>query len=420
MRAVLADLGQVSRGQWQAMVVAMLGYSLDAMDFLLYALVLPLIATEFHLLPATAGFLSSVVFLSAALGGYVFGFLADRIGRSRTLIVTVLLYSVGTAGAAFSRDWVQLLLARLVLGLGMGGEWGPGMTLVLEKWPARLRSTASAVVQSAWAIGYVFAVVAALLIVPHWGWRGLFLFGIVPAVIVGIARLRLVEPEVWQQARTAATRFGPRQVFSPPYLRHTVLMSLAMIFGFATYNGIAIWLPTYLTGPLSRGGAAQTQAQVSFLLLLFNVVGIAGFLGFALLADRLGRRRLYALWAALAALGVLPYALAHGEAAWLVLGVVLLGFGTSFFGAYGAATAELYPTEMRASALGFTFNTGRLIGGQAPVLFGVLAVTMGLGPASLIALPAALLSGICFVFLPERRGVELASVGRPAGLTAAR
>jgi MFS family permease len=418
MSAVLADVGRVERGQWQAMVVAMLGYSLDAMDFLLYALVLPLIARDFHLLPATAGFLSSATFISAALGGYVFGYVADRIGRSRTLVITVVLYSVGTASAAFSQDWVQLLLCRLVLGLGMGGEWGPGMALVLEKWPASLRTTASAVVQSAWSVGYLLAVCASLVIVPVWGWRGLFLFGIVPAVIVSLARLRLAEPDVWRQASMAPTRIGPRQVFSRPYVRNAVLMSLAMITAFATYNGIAIWLPTYLTGPLARGGAAQTQAQVSFLLLLFNAVAIAGFLTFALLASRLGRRRIYLLFAGLSGLGVLPYALAHGNTAWLVLGVVLIGFATTFFGAFGAATAELYPTEMRASALGFTFNTGRLVGGQAPVLFGVLSVSFGLGPASLIALPAAILSALCFALLPERRGIELAAVGRQAGVPA--
>lgn len=407
-------LPHITTYQWRTIVVAMLGYTLDAMDFLLYALVIPFILKDFHLNAATAGFLASATFLAAAVGGYIFGILTDYVGRSKMLIITVLIYSAGTFGAAFSGDWIQLLFWRMLLGLGMGGEWGPGMTLVMESWPSKYRTFISCVVQCAWSFGYLLAVAASLVVVPHWGWRGLFMVGVVPAVIVSIVRARLTEPEIWEKSRQASKRtFSLAELFTPRYLRHTVLMSLAMITGFAAYNGIAIWLPTYLAGPLAKGGAGVSPAGVAPYLFLFNVVGIVGFLSFGLLSTRFGRKKLYAVYAVLAAIGVIPYGLAHGNLVVLAVGVALLGFATTFFGAYGSATSELYATHVRGTALGFTFNTGRLIGGQAPILFGLLSVFVGLGAASVIvALPAALLTAVFFVMLPERHNLELESLDK--------
>jgi MFS family permease len=400
---------EINAYQWRTLVLAILGYTLDAMDFLMYALVMKPIMAEFGISGATAGFIGTVVLIAASAGGYIFGVLTDYIGRARTLFITVLVYSAGTFGSAFSADWLQLLLWRSLLGFGMGGEWGPGMALVVETWPTKHRAKALGMIQCSWAFGWLLALGASLLIVPHWGWRGLFMVGVLPAVIVSIARWRLVEPEIWERARKGAKRmFAPAELFTRDHLGKTILLSLLAILGAAPYYAFAIWQPTALTSSLDKGGAGLSHEALTYYLLITYLVAIVGYNTFGWFCDKWGRKPAFFVFTIITGVGLTAYALNGGNFGILLAGMVAISFGTTYYAGYGLIISELYETRMRGSALGFIFNTGRLIGAsQAPVLVGALAGSMGLIKATISALPAAILMIILLAWLPETRGKEL-------------
>jgi MFS family permease len=400
---------EIDHYQWRTLVLSILGYTLDAMDFLMYALVMGLIMKEFAISGATTGFIATVVLIAASVGGYVFGWLTDYIGRARTLVITVLVYSAGTFGSAFSHNWYELLLWRCLLGLGMGGEWGPGIALVVETWPAKHRAKALGMVQCSWAFGWLLALLASVLIVPHWGWRGLFMVGILPAIIISIARWRLVEPEIWERARKGAKRmFAPAELFTRQYLGKTILLSLLAIAGAVPYYAFAIWQPVALTSPLAKGGAGLLPTQLTLYLIITYLVAIVGYNTFGWLCDKLGRRTAFFLFTIITGLGVVAYSLNYGNHALLVAGMVAISFGTTYYAGYGVIISELFETRVRGSALGFVFNTGRLIGAsQAPVAVGALSASMGLTQATIVALPAVIVMFILLFWLPETRGKEL-------------
>lgn len=399
---------EINAYQWRTLVLAILGYTLDAMDFLMYALVIGLIIKEFAISAATAGFIATVVLIAASAGGYIFGVLTDYIGRARTLVITVLVYSAGTFFSAFSATWVQLLFWRSLLGLGMGGEWGPGMALVMETWPLRHRAKALGMVQCSWAFGWLLALGASVVIVPRWGWRGLFMVGILPAIIVSIARARMVEPEIWERARKGAKRmFAPAELFTRRYIGKTILLSLLAILGAAGYYAFAIWQPTVLTAPLIKGGAGIPRNVMTVYLVVTYLVAIVGFNIFGWFCDKWGRKPAFFIWTIITAIGLIVYSLSAGNFGMLVTGMIVISFGTTYYAGYGLIISELYETRVRGSALGFIFNTGRLIGGQAPVLVGVMAASLGFSKATIIALPPMILMIILLAWLPETRGKEL-------------
>jgi MFS family permease len=399
---------EIDAYQWRTLVLSILGYTLDAMDFLMYALVMGLIMKEFAISGATAGFIATVVLVAASVGGYVFGVLTDYIGRARTLVITVIIYSAGTFGSAFSHSWVELLLWRCLLGLGMGGEWGPGIALVVETWPVKHRAKALGMVQCSWAFGWLLALGASVLIVPHWGWRGLFMVGILPALIVSLARWRLVEPEIWERARKGAKRmFAPAELFTRQYLGTTILLSLLAILGAVGYYAFAIWQPVVMTSPVAKGGAGLTREALTNYLILTYLVAIVGYNTFGWFCDKWGRKPAFYVFTVITGIGLAAYSLNGGNFGMMVAGIILISFGTTYYAGYGLIISELYETRVRGSALGFIFNTGRLIGGQAPVLVGAMAAGMGLAQATIVALPAVILMFILLFWLPETHGKEL-------------
>lgn len=400
---------EINAYQWRTLILAILGYTLDAMDFLMYALVMGLIMKEFAIAGATAGFIATVVLIAASAGGYIFGVLTDYIGRARTLVFTVIIYSAGTFGSAFSHSWVELLLWRCLLGLGMGGEWGPGIALVVETWPVKHRAKALGMVQCSWAFGWLLALGASVLIVPHWGWRGLFMVGILPALIISIARWRLVEPEIWERARKGAKRmFAPAELFTKQYLGTTILLSVLAILGAMPYYAFAIWQPVLLKAPLAQGGAGLDPSLLTAYLGLTYGVALVGYNSFAWFCDKLGRKPAFFIYTIITGVGLTIYSLSGGSHSMLVAGMIAISFGTTYYAGYGLIISENYETRMRGSALGFVFNTGRLIGAsQAPVLVGALAGSMGYAMATISALPAVILMLICLFWLRETRGKEL-------------
>src|SRR5438067_7517805 len=238
----------VDRRAWRALFAAQLGWMLDAMDFLLFTFAVLPIQKEFGLKSSTMGLLTSVALLAGAAGGVGFGMIADRIGRVRAMTLSILLYSLATAGLATSQAPWQLFMWRLLVGFGMAGEWSCGSVLVAETWPAQHRGKAMGFMQSAWAIGALFAAAISSVVIERFGWRVLFLIGALPAVAAFIIRRNVEEPQVWRERTERTTRFG--EMFSRVFISRTVIATLLSSSVLVAYWGVMTWLPAFLASPI--------------------------------------------------------------------------------------------------------------------------------------------------------------------------
>jgi MFS family permease len=385
----------------------MLGFLLDAMDVLLYVFAIQALRAEFSLSNAQAGLVSTSSSILSALGGIAAGALSDRLGRRRLLMYTVLLYSFASAGTALSGGLVGLLFWRSLVGLGLGGEWTAGATLVAEHWPAEQRGRAISFLQSGWALGYMLAAVLAGLILPRFGWRALFLVGVLPALLTIFIRRKVVEPEIWLH-RTGSARWG--DVLRPPLLRSTVVATaLAAVTMFA-YWGTFTWLPGFLSATRASGGAGFDVIKTSTWVFVMQGGAYAGYLSFGVLADRFGRRITFAGYVLMAAIVTPIYGFLPGwgsERLLLVLGPVVGFVGTGFFSLFGSMLAELYPTAVRGMGQGLTYNLGRGLGSLAPFVVGAAADRRGFGLALALCSGFYLLAAVLVFALPETKGRDL-------------
>ncbi len=395
---------------WKALFAAQLGWMLDAMDFLLFTFALRAIQKEFALSSATMGLLTSVALIASAIGGIAFGRLADRIGRVAAMSISILCYSLATGGLAFSTTVGQLLFWRALVGIGMGGEWSCGSVLVAESWPAEHRAKAVAMMQSAWAIGALAAAGLSALILEPYGWRRLFIIGALPAVFAFFVRRSVEEPDIWKNSRNTRTN-RPRPALRT-YARRIILGSLLSSCVLVAYWGLITWLPTFLSTSPSGGGAGLSLTKSARWLILLQLGAFAGYLSFGWFADRLGRRPAFTMFMAGATIVVPVYAYAASDARVLLLVGPLLGFfAHGYFSLFGTLLAELFPTEIRATAQGFCYNIGRLVAAASPFLIGA-AIDAGGFRAALasMALFFAMAGGIIWL-LPETKGTELVSAG---------
>ncbi|HVT04099.1 MAG TPA: MFS transporter [Thermoanaerobaculia bacterium] len=394
---------------WKALVAAQLGWMLDAMDFLLFTFALRAIQKEFGLSSASMGLLTSVSLIASGLGGILFGRLADRIGRVTAMSVSILCYSLATGGLAFSQTVAQLVFWRVLVGLGMGGEWSCGSVLVAESWPDEHRAKAMAMMQSAWAVGALAAAGLSALVLEPYGWRRLFLIGATPALLAFFVRRGVEEPDLWQRSERGAATFGP--MFRSPLLRRTVIASLVSSCVLIAYWGIISWLPTFLATSAGNGGAGLSVTKSARWLILLQLGALAGYLSFGWFADRFGRRPSFTLFMIGAAIVVPVYAFAANDVRVLLLVGPLVGFfAHGYFSVFGALLAELFPTAIRGTAQGFCYNIGRLASAASPFLIGAAIDAGGfrLALASTALFFAA--AGILIWFLPETRGTSLSAI----------
>jgi MFS family permease len=396
-----------------ALWAAMLGFMLDAMDVLLYSFALQSIRAEFHLSNEQAGLVFTYTLVASAFGGIIAGLVADRFGRQRTLIFTILLYSLASGGSAFAQDLPQLLFWRSLVGLGLGAEWSAGAVLVAEYWPSEKRARAISLMQSGWAIGYILAALVAATVLPAYGWRAMFLIGVLPALITVWIRRNVPEPPVWLERTTPAGSFF--DIFRPPLTRITITATILATFVLFAYWGVFTWLPGFLAAPVSAGGAGFGIVKTSGWIIAMQIGAFAGYNCFGLLADRLGRRIAFSIYVSAAALLTLAYGSAPTWAGsqtptvLLIFGPLLGFFGTGFFSLFGTMLAELYPTAVRGAGQGFVYNFGRGLSALAPLSVGAIADKSGLS-AALVLNAGFFLAGAVLVFgLPETKGRELSS-----------
>lgn len=396
-----------------ALWAAMLGYALDAMDVLLYTLAVQVLKTEFHMDNAVAGLVNSATLLCSAVGGLAAGILADRIGRRRTLMYTILLYSLASGGTALATGVWSLAIWRGLVGLGLGAEWSAGAVLVAESWPAENRGKAIGLMQSGWAIGYMVAAALTGLILPHYGWRVLFVIGIAPALLTVWIRNHVSEPEIWIK-RGKPGRFG--DIFRAPYGRRTLLATLLATCVLFAYWGLFTWLPGFLSAPVASGGAALSIVRTSAFIFLLQGGAYLGYVTFGVLADRIGRRPAFFLYTFGAAVitplyGSIPRWAGESAHLYLLLLGPVVGFlGTGFFTLFGVMLAELYPTALRGAGQGFVYNIGRGLSALAPFVIGAGADRFGFAAALTLNAAFFLLGSLLVFTLPETRKTELEQI----------
>ena len=396
-----------------------MGWALDGFDFMVLPLALSAIAATFAVSQGAAGLIVTVSLIVSAFGGILAGYLADRIGRVNTLMITIGLYSVGTFLSGLSPSYELLLVFRAIQGLGFGGEWAAGAILVSEMSRPDQRGRVLGMIQSAWAIGWGGAVIAYTIVFslvgPELGWRVLFWLGILPALLVLYIRRKVSEPEVYVETRSAqeaqtqeavergATSNSLVQIFRSDLLGITAAASLLSIGAQGGYYSIFTWLPSYLESErnLNVVGTGSYLASVI----------IGSFLGYVLsgyLHDLLGRKRTFALYALLSALAIFLYTKIPVGANQLlvVLGLPLGFFASGIFSGFGSYLAELFPSRARGAGQGFTYNFGRAMGAFFPVAIGALSAAIGLAGAIAFGTSAYGLCLLALLFLPETKGKE--------------
>ncbi len=498
---------QATPGQRRTLLAASMGWALDAFDAMLYSLVLAMLMRDLGMSKTAAGSLGTLTLLASGIGGMLFGLLADRIGRKQALMASILTYSVCSFASGLATSIGMLAVARFVLGLGMGGEWNTGATLVAETWPTELRAKAISIVQSSWALGFAAAALVAGPVSRVFGWRAVFFVGILPAVVTLWIQWRVPESEMWREragakARSSAERRdaalegplfhggagrleadegkseggasrsergagrnagdpdfdscaggrgthgienlpltesgveygkspvlataarsgapidpnGPQTVshvstsviFRTPYLRYTLALLLFNFFALFAWWGLFTWLPPYLSLPVEQGGRGFGVLGMTALLVVLNLFGMfPGYASFGWIADHLGRRNAFLLYALVAAMLIPFYAAARAPSALLVLGMLVAFFGTGLFSGSGIMGSEIFPTAVRARALGFTYNGARTMSSLAPLVIGRVGQAKGLGWAFYLCAAGYLLAALTTTQLPETKGKTL-------------
>jgi MFS family permease len=397
----------VTPAERKALFAGGLGWMLDAMDVMLYSLVLTYLIREFSMDTRTAGFLNSLTLVASAIGGFLFGLLADRFGRTRALMWSILIYSAASAACGVSHSVPQLAVFRFVLGLGMGGEWTAGAALIAETWRPEHRGKALGLMQSSYAIGEAVAALVVLWVLPHFGWRAVFFVGVLPALLVLWIRASVPEPTIWKGRVASPDRGFKKTALLVGVLRAGMLATTMNAFSLFGYWGLFTWIPAYLSLPVSQGGRGIGLVKTTTFFLVLCGGKWMGYAAFGFLADAFGRRKSYFAYLFIAAALVPVYGMNRSELWLLALGPVVAFFGTGSFSGYAAIASEIFPTEIRAAAMGLSYNVGRVFSAFAPFAVGTLAIKYGIGPAFLLQAAAFLLAAMLSLALPETRGQKL-------------
>ena len=314
-----------------------------------------------------------------------------------------------TFACGFAQNIWQFAIFRVLLGLGMGGEWASGATLVTETWPEKHRGKAIGIMQSCWAIGYGLAAIVVAIVLPRFGWRAVFFVGIVPALFTMWIRRSVKEPEMWLKNQGASGAVGALRAsgatkFPVRIALFLTAMNAATMFA---WWGLNLWVPSYLSLPSTQGGVGLSTETMSMFIVAMQVGMWLGYVTFGFISDEFGRRPTYISYLLIAALLVWYYGFAREPWVLLVLGPFVAFFGTGYFSGFGAVASELFPTSIRATALGVTYNSGRLLSAVAPFMVGTMAQNRGFGAAFTLTSIAFIIAAVLWLGIPETRGRKM-------------
>ena len=407
-----------TKDQWYAYIAAWLGWTLDAFDFTIFLLIMLPISQEFGVPLTAVTAVFAVTLWMRLIGATVAGWMADRMGRKAPLMISIIWYSVCNFVAGFSPSFAFLFFWRALLGIGMGAEWPAGAALAMESWPPRSRGFMSGILQGSWGIGFALSALAyGFLYAPFetlgkgYGWRGLLILGVLPALVCIWIRIYVKEPEVWaenkrqQTANNAEVKFPLLMIFKPAFLWNTITGCVWMASAFCVYYSIWALFSTYLQKELS-----WTPLMVATPLFWANIVVFVGSGLWGIVADKYGRR-----WAiiipAIIAIFVTPLYLWTKDPLFIIGGFIIQGmFGGSIYGQNPSYLSERFPTEVRATASGFVYHQGAIWGGfVAPVLtYFAVDMKMGFAVPMMIGTTGSLIILVVAVFLgPETKGKVL-------------
>src|SRR5271156_2010410 len=389
--------------------LAFAAWIFDFYDLVLYSFLLVPVAHELHLTEKESSLALGTSLLMTAVGGVVFGFLGDRFGRKPMIAATVAIYGIGTALCGFSQNLTQLIVFRSITGLGMGGGWAPGQSLVAESVPAGRRARYAAYVQTGAPLGVLLAAAAGGYLAPALGWRLTFMLSGVPAIFVVAAVLKwMPESDVWRRTRTDLGG-GVDLRAMLVYRRIFALLFLVVLLNSEAYWFTYTWMPGYLE--LKRG---LTAVAASHLLIKMQIGGVLGYLTFGRVADRFGRRPTFCTYGLLMAAGTIPPTILW-NAAVAVPGLIsaamfTAGFGTGIWAGIAPMIAELLPTRIRNTSLGLLLNVTRGFQFFTPILIAALGARFGFGATLSLGAVFSTLGALLVWILPETRGRSITAL----------
>jgi MFS family permease len=418
-KTLLSEYEKPTSTHYRILLMSWAGWVFDFYDLILYTFLLIPIKRELNFTDVEVSYVLGASLAATAIGGVIFGYLSDKFGRKKVLQWTILTFSVGTFFSGLSSTITMLLIFRIITGLGVGGEWGTGQTYVGEAFPPKMRGRFGALMQTGAPVGIALASIIGGYLAPEIGWRWCFFISVLPALLVVYIRKALPESDMWEERKRmlSGAEASPQllkqetksrflTLFSPAYRKYFILALILAIFDMSAYWFTYSWMPGYLH---EQRNFSLTKSAAW--MLITQAGGFIGYMTFGIVADKFGRRPAYSIYSFIMALGLISITIlwdiivVHQT---LILGCMfLVGFGTGMFGGYGPLFSELFPTQIRNTAMGTAFNLARGVQFFTPVIIATVAVKYGLGSGISIAALFAILTGLWIWTFPETKGKKL-------------